>query len=94
MELFIKTDSKKVLNTFKSIIENEKQSLDFNPMYVYFICKQDFIEHIYKTIAYVSWNNTSLDKIVDWIVIETWSLERKKRYNESITLDAKYFTYQ
>lgn len=98
MQLSIHTDSKKVLNTFESIIGKQIQSLEFNDKYVYFICKQDFIEHVYMTCMYVSWLNTSMTPTQApddmYIIIETGNINRAKRYNKIIKLDEKYFTYQ
>ena len=98
MNISIHTDSQKVFNTFLCLIERQKNNTE-NWKYIYFLCKDDFIESLYVTTLYVSWNNTTItptktpdDYLYIWIT--TGDIQRAKKYNNIVEVEDKYFTYK
>ena len=91
MQIFIKTNSKKVLNYIDDQTEKAKQE--------YFKNKYDFLEHLFQSIPLIiPWTEISFEKDLNFkneivYTFETGNLNMQKKYYTWYNIDDKYFIY-
>lgn len=97
MTLVVSTDSSKAFNKINAIIEKQIWTTNTKTnKYIYFICKEDFLELIYNIAIVTQSNNTDIDytyRKENIFMVSTWDIGRKKRYKKTYYLDDNLFTY-
>ena len=92
--ILILTDSHNTYAYLDSIIEKQTSNTE-QGKYIFFKCKEDFLEAIYMIANAMTSSGTSLDTIERQknYIIQTWFSERKRKYQKSYNIDDSKFTF-
>ncbi len=94
MILTILTDSCNTYTYLDSIIEKQTINTEHDK-YIFFKCKEDFLEALYMIANAMTSSGTSLDTIERQknYIIQTWFSTRKRKYQKSYNIDDSKFTF-
>lgn len=94
MLLTILTDSYNTSVYIDSLIEKQITNKEHDK-YIFFKCKEDFLESLYMIALAMTSSGASLDTIERQknYIIQTWFSTRKRKYQKSYDIPDSHFTF-